>query len=355
MSLPMKKLLLPLVAIVVLLLMVAGMAGLFTSKVEPGINPVSLPEPDDLYTVTTEEVPIFEAAPASVEAKFSTLVSSRILARITRVHVRAGDMVQQGQVLIELEKSDLEAKARQAQEQINAMSARLNEAEKNLTRVRQLREQGTLSAADLDKASANAESLRAELAAAQQALEEAQTAVDYTVIRSPISGRIVDRFAEPGTTAYPGNKLLSLYNPNSLRVEAQVREQLALSLQMGDRITVEIPSLNKTLPAVVEERVPAAEPGSRSFQIKTRIDQDAALLPGMYARVLIPAGREPRFMIPHDRIIQVGQLNLIWVWQDGQAYRRFVRLGDGDGKGRVHILAGVEEGEQIARPPAGER
>lgn len=345
-----QRFVIPILAIAALLLMVAWMAGLFSQKVAPGLNQVAMPSPNDLLEVQYQAVTVLEAAPASVEAKFSTLISSRILARITQIHVRAGDYVEKGQLLVELEKSDLLAKSRQAAEQINAVSARLAEAEKNLTRVRQLRQQGIMPVAELDRAKANTEALRAELAAAKQTLEEAQAAVAYTEIRSPIDGRIVDRFAEQGATAYPGNKLLSLYNPNSLRVEVQVREQLALSIEIGQTVAVEIPSLGKRLNAIVEERVPAAEPGSRSFLLKARIEQDPALLPGMYARVLIPTGTEQRLLLPSDRVVQVGQLNLIWVWQDGQAYRRFVRTGKTDSNGMTHILSGLEPGDQVAMP-----
>lgn len=341
---------LPVLAIIALLLMVAWMAGMFSTKVAPGINPVVMETPANLFVVKPQSVTIVESTPASIEAKFATLISSRVLARITRIHVRAGDTVAEGQLLVELEKTDLQAKAKQAGEHIRVVKARLTEAEKNLQRTQSLQEKGITTAAELDTARANRDALSAELAAARQALQEAESALGYADILSPMAGRIVDRFAEPGSTAYPGNKLLSLYNPQSLRVEAQVRELLALSISVGQTVDVEIPALNKRVPAIIEERVPAAEPGSRSFLVKARIQQDNTLLPGMYARMLVPAGKEQRLMIPADHILQVGQLNLIWVWQDGQAYRRFVRVGKTDENGMTHILSGVVDGDQVVAP-----
>ena len=127
---------------------------------------------------------------------------------------------------------------------------------------------GLIAVADRDAARANAAALEAELASARQALEEAESAVGYAEIHSPIAGRIVDRFAEPGDTASPGQKLLSLYNPFSLRIEARVREHLALSLQNGQELDVEVPAVGKLFSASVEEIVPAADPGSRSFLVR---------------------------------------------------------------------------------------
>jgi len=146
-------------------------------------------------------------------------------------------------------------------------------------------------------------------------------------------------------------KLLALYNPLSLRVEAQVREEVALGLEVGQALQVELPSLQKVVDAVIEERVPAADPGSRSFLVKAGVAFDTSLLPGMYARLLIPVGAGTQLLIPVDRVVHVGQLDLVWVFEDGQSYRRFVRIGQVNENGQVEILAGLSEGEWVLPLP----
>ena len=141
-----------------------------------------------------------------------------MLARIVAVRVRAGDSVKQGDLLLELENSDIRAQVQQAEASMRANAARLNEARQNLERVKELQAGGVMSVADLDKAQANHDTLVADQAGALQALEEARTALGYTEILAPFDGRVVDRFAEPGDTAQPGTKLLALYNPLSLRL-----------------------------------------------------------------------------------------------------------------------------------------
>lgn len=341
---------LPAAAVVILLLMVAWMAGMFSAKLAPGLNTVPPVDASRAITIAEQSYALIEPVPASVEAKQATLISSRIMARITAIHVRSGDSVSKGQLLISLEKSDLDAKARQANEQVRAISARLTEARQSLERATKLQAQGLLAAADLDRARANNDALSADFAASQQALQEAQTAVTFSEIRAPIDGRVVDRFAEPGDTATPGSKILSLYNPLSLRIEAQVREQLALSLDINEPMQVEIPSLNLVLTAELEERVPAADPGSRSFLIKARVPFQATLEPGMYARLLVPAGQTQQIKIPADRVVHVGQLDLVWVLQDGQAYRRFVKLGKNVASD-VEILSGLNPGDLLLPVP----
>ena len=343
----MKKILLPVVAIIGLLLLVALMAGYFDDKIEPGLADAA--GIDDSAAVPVELVQggVSETLPASVEARETTIISSRLLARITRILVRAGDYVDQGELLLELEKSDLEARARQAEDQVRSVEARLKEARQNLQRAQELHQRGLIAIADRDAASADAAALEADLSSARQALEEAQAAVGFSEIRSPIAGRVVDRFAEPGDTASPGNKLLSLYNPFSLWIEARVREQLALSLQTGQMLKVDVPSLQMSYDATIEEIVPAADPGARSFLIKAALPADRDLLPGMYARLQVPAGERSRILVPEDRVAEIGQLNVVWVATATGVVRRFVRLGQPAGDGKVEVIAGLEPGDRV--------
>lgn len=334
-------------AVVLLVLMVAWMAGIFDERLAPGLEQRPAAGPEPVYTVASEQVQVREPVAGSVEAKQATMVSSRIMSRIQRIHVRAGDQVSEGQLLVELEKSDLEARAAQATDQITAVRGRLTEAERNLQRAVELQGRGVLSMADRDAAQANRDTLQAELQSAEQALAGSRSALAYASIRSPIDGRVVDRFAEPGDTAAPGSRLISLYNPLSLRVEAQVREQLALALVIGQPIAVSLPALDLDIEGAIEEIVPAAEPGSRSFLVKIRLPYEERLLPGMYARVLVPAGSEQRLHVPTELLAQVGQLWVTSVAGPEGPERRFLRLGREVGDGRVEVVSGLAPGDRV--------
>lgn len=346
-----RTLLLAAAALLVLGLLVAAIAGVFTDKISPGLAATPAVDTSAALAVTVQQVPFTEAVPASIEAKETTIISSRLLARITSIAVRAGDFVEPGQVLMELEKGDLLARAQQTREQILAVQARLTQARKNLERAEELHKRGLIANADRDAARANAAALEADLGAAQQGLQEAETAVSFTEIRSPIAGRIVDRFAEPGDTASPGQKLLALYNPFSLQVEAWVREELALSLQPGAELQVEVPSVQRTLTAQIEEIVPAADPGSRSFLVRAILPSDQQLLPGMYARLQVFAGYRAQLLVAADRVASVGQLDVVWVAHEGAVERRFVRLGQPAPEGMVEVISGLEANDLVLPRP----
>ncbi|MBL4941847.1 MAG: efflux RND transporter periplasmic adaptor subunit [Colwellia sp.] len=352
-----QKVFIPVLALATLLLMVAWLAGSFDDKVSPALNEnstnnlsISALDKNNAYKVVASTTAIFEPVAASVEAKQTTIISARILARIESIKVRAGDKVNKGDLLIQLEQNDLTSQVLQAKQNIKSLHVRVTEAKKNLERSIELVKKQLISAFNLDKNRADYQSLTAELIAAEQVLSQTETTLSYATLTAPINGLIVDRFAEPGDTAQAGAKLLSLYNPQSLRVEAQVREQLALTLTQGQTIEIELPSINKTLQGEIEEIVPAANAGSRSFLIKVRINTHKNLLPGMYARLLIPAGEQIKLNIPVDKVAHVGQLDFVWLNVNGEVQRRFVRLGKIQKNAMVTVISGLIVGDEVITP-----
>jgi len=343
-----KRVTIPLLAITLLLLMVAWLAGAFKDKVFPAFEEATPTlAPLNIFTVITSKEAIFEGVAASVTAKQATIISSRLLARINKIKVRAGDDVKKGDVLITLEHKDLASKVIEANEQVKAMQARHTESQQNYQRAQALFSKKIVSQFDLDKSKADYQSIIAELTAARQNLSQAKTTLSYATLRAPINGKVVDRFAEPGNTAQAGGKLLSLYNPLTLRVEAQVREQLALTLNHGQSIKVDLPTIKQSLSGLVEEIVPAANTGSRSFLIKISLPYQENLLPGMYARLLIPAGQATKLYLPSESVFKVGQLDFVNVLINGQSQRRFVRVGKSNKPALVNIISGLVPGEQV--------
>ncbi|MFT7185974.1 MAG: membrane fusion protein (multidrug efflux system) [Pseudohongiellaceae bacterium] len=342
-----SKIALPVVTVLGLLLVVAWISGALTEKILPGSKPFAVVKNQDVFSVIKREQQVYESVPAGIEARQSTVISSRILARIEKIHVRAGDMVTKGQVLIELEQTDLQSRVSQAEAGINSVAARLTEAKQSLSRAIDLTRKGLLASADLNKTQANHTVLLAGLTNAKQALREAKIAMSFAQVRAPITGRIVDRYAEPGDTAQPGVKLLSLYNPLSLGVEANVREQLALQLNNNQAIKVSIPALDISLESKIEELVPAGNVGSRSFLVKSRLSRTEGLVPGMYAKLHVPAGIEQSLVIPQARVAQIGQLDIVWVQSDAGVERRFVRVGKAYSDGMIEVISGLAVGDKV--------
>ncbi len=328
--------------------MVAWMAGAFREKIPPGAFLPQKPIQGDAVTVKLLERTIIESVPATIQAKQATIISSRLLSRVIKVHVRAGDAVSKNRLLVELEQKDLSTRVAQSKARVNSVDARLKEAEQALARARELTITGVMPKAQLDKALANRDSTESELEAAKQMLSEAETTFEFANIRAPIDGKITDRYTEPGDTVQPGSQLLSLYNPLSLRAEANIRETIALSMKVGQKLSVEIPAIDKTLNAEIEEIVPAGNSGSRTFLVKFRLEAQRGLLPGMYARAELPAGKESVLVIPKHLIANVGQLDIVWTQNtSGTIEKVFIQTGKTLPNDLIEVISGLSEGDLI--------
>ncbi len=339
----------PLVTIAGLLLVIMWVAGAFDTKIEPGEISNTSQFNGKTLTLKTSVINTHEDISATIHSRQTTQVAARILAPIKSIHVKAGDLVQKGDLLIELDNRNNLANVAQSKENIRAIYASLVQAKSHHTRIKGLFSKESATKAQLEQASANYESLKAQLASAKQKLQSSQTTSSYSQIKAHFSARVIDRFAEPGDLASPGVKLLTLYDPKSLRVEGHVRESLALSLKIGQQLTTHVPALKKTFVASIEEIVPAANPGARSFLIKAKIEQNENLLPGMFAKISIPTGEKQQLLIPDNYIKQMGQLDVTWVLENNTAIRRFIRIGQKTGN-MVQVISGLNVGDKLISP-----
>lgn len=333
-------------------LAVAWLSGAFETRIRPGEVPGVVGADaagvgTALVISRTESVLAWSSG--TVASARQTTVAARVLARIEAVHVRAGAEVNKGDALIDLDARDFEARLSRARDMFAAAEARRDLAATEEMRARELLASGVATQQRLDTATSALRVALAELAGMARSLEEVETALSYTTIRSPVTGRVVDRLAEPGETASPGRALLHIYDPTVLRVEAPVRESLAVILSLGDVLSVELPALGLTGDGVVDEIVPYAEPGARTMLIKIRLGQSENVMAGMYARVAVPAGRRERLLVLEAAIERIGQLEFALVaGPDGRTERRLVTTGATDDEGRIEVLSGLEEGERVA-------
>lgn len=338
------------VGIAVLMLAVAWLSGWFEEKVPPGIVAVAATAPPAgarAVPVEAVETRAAEWASGSLAAARRTVVSARILARIEEVRVRAGDEVKAGDLLVRLEAGDLEARLAQVRDALEAARARLELARTEAGRARSLFSRGIITQQRLDQAETALRAAEAEVRRLEEAEREAGTALSYATIRAPVSGRVIDRLAEPGETVAPGEPLLTIYDPATLRAEVPVRESLAVRLTPGERLAVEVPALAARFEGPIQEIVPFAEPGARTLLVKVDLPDDPRLYAGLFARVEVPAGERRRLMIPVAAVERIGQLEFVDLLAgEGRAERRLVTTGEVL-DGRVEVLSGLAEGERV--------
>lgn len=304
--------------------------------------------PSETAEVEAREVVRYFAAVGSVTARERSRVASRIRGTVLRVAVRAGDRVKKGDLLVRLEADTTRAKVGQARQNLEAARAERVRAEKDFERFQRLHADEAATERRLEAARAAVMKARAAEARAQEALNEAETIRSRTVLRAPGDGQVARRLVDPGDLAVPGKPLVVVQTPGSLRLSAFVREGLALRVELGDELHVRVPAADLDAQAPVAEIVPSVDPKSRAFELKVALPDADALMPGMFGRVAIPAGRDRALMVPVRAIRRVGQLELVRAKAPGGAWaRRHVTTGKPRGD-EIEVLSGLESGELVA-------
>ena len=176
-----------------------GVPGNGAGAVEPGAR---VPEPSTptetvVKVVQTQTVEVV----GTIRAERRTDVSSRIMASILKIAVHAGDRVEKGAFLAQLDDRDLKAAQEQARQQGVAAQASLKDAETNFGRQKELLAQKVTSKQEYDRAQAVYEVAQAQVEQTRESLSAAQTMLSYAVIQSPVSGGVIDRLANEGDTA----------------------------------------------------------------------------------------------------------------------------------------------------------
>jgi multidrug efflux pump subunit AcrA (membrane-fusion protein) len=146
--------------------------------------------------------------------------------------------------------------------------------------------------------------------------------------------------------ALPGKPLIALRTKGGLRLEAHVREGIITRVKTGIKLNVNIQTLNRTVSAEVEEIVPYADPQSRTFLVKAVLPFIEGIYPGMFGKLLIPVEEHTVVMIPKIAVRRVGQLELIWIKENGGWKSRFIKTGKKRGD-VVEVLSGLSGNETI--------
>ena len=241
------------------------------------------------------------------------IVSSEISGRLQRVFVREGDSVTNGELLAEIQprqwQADLafyEKTEDQAVAQLAQARADLENARLNFGRIARLYSNQVESVETYDQARTTFEAARAHVdsidrlvQASHAQVEKAGVQLGYTAIRAPIPGIVDTRVALTGEVVNPGQAIVTLINPDSLWVRADVEESYIDRIHLGQKLSVTLPSgamregtvfyRNVDADYATQRDVSRTKRDIKTFQIRLRCDnRDRSLAVGMTAYVSLP-------------------------------------------------------------------
>lgn len=298
------------------------------------------------------EMPDVYQLNGTVEAVNKGTLSAQTSGQITKILVDVRDLVQEGQLIIQLKDTEQKARLDQAKANLQSAVAALQQAQREFNRVKGVFAKKLVSKSEMDNASANLKRARAQKKAAEAALQQAAEQYAYTQIRAPYTGVVTKRHVELGETVQPGMPLISGVSLDELRVTVDLPQSLMPAVRAQREGQVLIPG-GDWVAATRLTIFPLADPGSNTFQTRMLLPPKLRdLFPGMFVKAAFTTGTERLLAIPGSAVAHRSEVTAAYVMkEDGAIYMRHIRLGRRLPGDRVAVLAGLAEGEAVAIDP----
>jgi RND family efflux transporter MFP subunit len=275
---------------------------------------------------------ITEEVVGTVRARLRATLEARLSGRIEKIPVVLGEKVLKGQLIARLDAAEIAARLEQAE-------ASLEQAEREWKRASALFEQQSVTRAEYDSAQSHQR-------VAKGAVTEARAMMGYVEIAAPFDGVVTKKWADRGDLAAPGKPLIDIEDPSALQMEADIPEAIATHIKQDSHLFVHVDAINGDLDGVVSEIAPSADPMSRTFRVKLEMPQTPGLMPGQFARLVVPIGERNSMRIPITAVVQRGQLEIVFSVVDQHARLHLVKTGKRVGD-EIEILSGLATGQTV--------
>ena len=316
-----------------------------------------------------------------VTARREATVSSKVTGKVTEVFIEEGVAVKQGQVLAKLDDTNAQASVQLARAQLAAVRAgleetrvRRQEAELELQRQTQLKQNQVASLAEYDRAEAATLAWRARLAQQQTELTVAERSLavweqqaDDTVIRAPFAGIVTSKNAQPGEMISPMSSggftrtgICTIVDMESLEIEIDVNESYINRVASGQPVEATLDAYATwKIPCKVIAIIPTADRQKSTVRVRVGFDQlDPRILPQMAVKVAFretAAAKAPAssaasrgVLIPKAALRSQDGRDVVFVIREGRAERRAVSVASSSANNEVELKAGLTAGERVA-------
>jgi RND family efflux transporter MFP subunit len=319
----------------------AALAGCSPHRPETAAALPSAPARVTLARVIASDAPMLTEVTGIIRPAQRATLAAKVMGTVAELPVALGQPVRRGELLLRITAEEITARAVQARAQLNVVR-------RDLDRERALLTKGA-STADLVRG------LEDRFTLTEAMVREAETMLGYTELRAPFDGVVARKFVDTGDLAAPGHSLLEVEGTGNFIVEAGIPDSLAPHLAAAAPLLVEAPVAGLTFRAPLLELSSAADAFAHTVTAKLAVPADAAVRSGQFARVHVPAGRARALLVPATAVSLAGQIERVFIAEDGRAGLRLVKTG-GQHDGLIEILTGLTEGESvIVQPPAGLR
>ena len=263
------------------------------------------------------------------------LMRSEIDGVIEKIDFEEGDEITKGKRLV-----DISTKEHRLKLKIAITDSNL--ADINIKRDEKLAAQNLIPNAQLDQTKTRAES-------ASLNKELAEISLNKSLISSPLKGTIKTRHIKVGEFVRKGDKLVEILDIDRILVKVNIPEQEILSIQVGQNVEVALYIMEKkTFLGRVKNIGLEADSSNRTFPVEILVDnKERQLRAGMLARATFTKNvDQDQIVIPRHTVLERDQGRVVYVFEDGKAFRRDIRIGLSQ-LDQVQVVQGLNKGELI--------
>jgi RND family efflux transporter MFP subunit len=306
--------------------------------------------PSDIVVAKSVDLPRTLEISGGLKAVNSAVVRARVAAEVKSLTVREGDKVQAGQVLGQLDTTELDLKLKQAEQTASSTKAQLDIAMRALDNNRALVAQGFISATGLETSISTEAGARSSYDAALSAVALARKSKNDATLVAPISGLVSQRMAQTGERVAIDTKLVEIVDLAQIEVESALAPEDVAALTIGRSATLQVDGIAAPVAARVARINPSAQAGTRAIMVYLAVEPQPALRQGLFARGAIELERKRALALPLSAVRTDQARPYVMLVRDGRASATPVSLGARGaigGEPWVEISSGLGEGAQV--------
>ena len=261
-----------------------------------------------------------------------------VAAYVDTVLVRPGATVKRGEIIATLDCREASASTRAIAARARALDARQQAVEHEATRTQGLLDGGFVSPNEAEQKTAQSTSEAAQVESERANLARSSLEVNDCIMRAPFTGEIAQRSTDPGAYVRPGNTIVTVVDRSTVRMTADAPEMDFDVVAAGRKVSVHVDATNRSFPATITRRSPAADPSTRTVHFEVDLADPTRSIPvGTTGEVHIDVGTPvPATEIPLSAATVRGSKANLFVVDHNVAHSRTVAV-EGEAGGSLFL------------------
>ena len=311
--------------------------------------------PEDVLTIQANALSSGPVVTGSIQPERKADLRAEVSAVVLQVLKENGDLVRRGDVLARLDPTSIRDNLQSAEANVRNATQALDQSERNLPRLKTLRDSGMTSLQALDDAEVRRNAAQSELSASHARAVLARQQLDRTVVRAPFDGVVSDRKVSAGDTASVGKELLKVIDPSSMRFAGRVSADKISVVRVGQAVSFRINGYaGQEFRGKVTRVDPSANDVTRQVEVLVSFDEvRQARVAGLFAEGLIEASSTKAVTLPESVLLRSGDKASVWRVKSNTLSRVDLALGARDPRsGHLEVRSGLTDGDVILRNPS---